>query len=108
MSNTILCPRCNAEMQDRVAWSEEYRKVRMRVLVRDNFRCQEPQCNCNRLEHLTIHHLRARAAGGLDKPANLITLCRFHHWLRHDAGTMKAAFVVAKAVFQDAFEGGGL
>lgn len=75
---------------------EFWKKVRMRVLVRDDFTCQvhrlglcnEP-CGENRLRDLQVHHIRPRITGGTHDPDNLITLCREHHmqlhpWMRRE------------------------
>ena len=74
--------------------TENWKKTRMRVLVRDNFRCQahefaisDQPCTETNLDDLHVHHIKARVRGGSDALDNLITLCREHHeqlhpWMR--------------------------
>jgi len=61
------------------AAKKAWRKMRMRVLVRDNFQCQHPGCVVTDLDRLTIHHITPKAQGGKDELPNLICLCDFHH-----------------------------
>ena len=56
--------------------------TRRLVLARDHHRCTLPGCNSHK--NLDIHHLRPRALGGSNEPANLITLCESHHIAHHD------------------------
>ena len=59
-----------------------WQQVRKTVLARDGGVC----CVCGNTPQageLDIHHLIPRAAGGLDDPANLITLCDGCHATRH-------------------------
>lgn len=65
------------------AWGEDWQKARMRALVRDEFRCQEPGCTEDRLRRLEVHHILPRARGGQHDLDNLVTLCRVHHAARH-------------------------
>lgn len=58
-------------------------KQRMRVLVRDNFRCQAEGCRVDYLSQLTVHHIVPKSAGGSDNLSNLVTLCRRHHEALH-------------------------
>ncbi len=59
-----------------------WRSVRAVVLARDARRCQECGDLCAHGE-ADVHHLVPRATGGLDEPANLITLCDGCHAARH-------------------------
>lgn len=60
------------------SWPE----VRRLVLARDNYTCVA--CHSTRAAgELDVHHLVPRAAGGLDDPSNLITLCDGCHAARH-------------------------
>lgn len=81
---TILCPRCGDETQEPDVWRPEWRKMRMKVLVRDKFKCQYPGCKCRNLALLTIHHIKPRSEGGKSRSKNLITMCQYHHALTHD------------------------
>ena len=55
--------------------------LRDSILQRDNFVCQESDGNCH--GPLQIHHIIELSKGGSNSPDNLITLCRFHHSLKH-------------------------
>ena len=68
------------------AAKKEWRKRKMRALVRDNFTCQHPGCVVTDLDRLTIHHITPKSAGGKDNLDNLLTLCDFHHNETHRAG----------------------
>ena len=48
-----------------------------RIYNRDGWRCSAPACTSRR--NLEEHHIVYRSGGGSNKPANLVTLCRFHH-----------------------------
>ena len=58
------------------------RAVRRLVRARDEGRCQFPGCAEERFTD--VHHIRHRAHGGRHDPANLATLCWFHHRLVHE------------------------
>lgn len=60
------------------------REMRRRhaVLERDGWRCCAPGCSAYGPLH--AHHIVFRAHGGSDEPANLVTLCDFHHRALHD------------------------
>src|SRR5689334_886424 len=66
----------------RSAAIQHWRAVRAVVLARDNRRCKECGELCPAGE-ADVHHLVPRAAGGVDEPANLITLCDGCHAARH-------------------------
>jgi ATP-dependent DNA helicase RecQ len=61
---------------------QHWREVRAVVLARGSNRCQECGELCSKGE-ADVHHLVPRAAGGVDDPANLITLCDACHAARH-------------------------
>ncbi len=61
---------------------DHWRQVRAIVLARDDRRCRECGVLCPAGE-ADVHHLIPRASGGLDEPANLITLCDGCHAARH-------------------------
>lgn len=64
------------------ATERHWREVRAIVLARDERRCK----GCGELcpdGEADVHHLVPRAAGGVDAPANLITLCDGCHAARH-------------------------
>jgi ATP-dependent DNA helicase RecQ len=58
---------------------EEYTKLRIQVLQRDGWRCQE----CGAMEGLEVHHVNPRGRLGDDVMDNLITLCVGCHGKRH-------------------------
>ena len=58
---------------------DSYRKLRIDVLERDGWRCQ----NCGTSECLQVHHIRSRSALGDDAVENLITLCADCHYRFH-------------------------
>lgn len=59
--------------------TEAYKKARMQALVRDNFTCRYPGCECGRLHLLTAHHNLPRSEGGTHELDNLSTVCIDHH-----------------------------
>src|SRR5688572_21049859 len=64
------------------AIERRWREVRAIVLARDEGRCK----GCGELcpaGEADVHHLVPRAAGGVDAPENLITLCDGCHAARH-------------------------
>ena len=61
---------------------EYWRAVRAVVVARDSNRCRACGETCPQGE-ADVHHLIPRASGGLDDPANLITLCDGCHAAQH-------------------------
>src|SRR5690349_24995523 len=60
----------------------QWRAVRDIVLARDSRICRACGDTCSQGE-ADVHHLIPRAAGGVDDPANLITLCDGCHAAHH-------------------------
>lgn len=60
----------------------DWRRSRVSILRRDNFKCVECEKSCNS-DEADIHHLLPRSAGGRDEPSNLITLCDGCHAAHH-------------------------
>ena len=58
---------------------DSYRDLRMKVLSRDNWKCQR----CGRMNDLHVHHIRSRGQLGSDRVENLITLCALCHREHH-------------------------
>jgi 5-methylcytosine-specific restriction endonuclease McrA len=58
---------------------QAYKQLRMQILERDSWRCQ----NCGSRQHLQIHHQELRSQSGRDAEENLITLCDTCHRLSH-------------------------
>lgn len=61
---------------------EQWRAVRAIVLARDSNTCRGCGLTCSHGE-ADVHHLVPRVEGGIDDPANLITLCDGCHAARH-------------------------
>jgi hypothetical protein len=55
-----------------------------RLLTARDKGCRFPGC-CNS-RYIDMHHIKHWANGGETKPANLISLCRFHHRAVHEGG----------------------
>ena len=78
---------------DELPWPivQDYGKTWSGVLERDDYRCKYPDCDAR--EQLHVHHIEFRSRSGRksraesNSPANLITLCVFHHRSLH-AGTI--------------------
>jgi 5-methylcytosine-specific restriction endonuclease McrA len=58
---------------------DQYLELRSKILLRDNFKCQE----CGYYKHLEVHHIIPRSKGGSDDPENLVTLCQRCHDKKH-------------------------
>ena len=73
---------------ERLAGADFYRTyfwpaVRLAVLMRDGYRCTM----CGKTEeHMEVHHILPRCAGGADNPRNLRTLCTKCHDIVHHEG----------------------
>jgi 5-methylcytosine-specific restriction endonuclease McrA len=52
-----------------------YDQIRLQVLRRDGWRCQE----CGIISNLEVHHIEFRSHSGDDSEENLITLCTACH-----------------------------
>lgn len=63
------------ENQDKIY---ELYVLRCVVLQRDNFKCQNLDCDSPESK-LTIHHIKFRKNNGKDSPRNCITMCRSCH-----------------------------
>lgn len=61
------------------------RDARAAALERDGYECQAPGRGMEQacLGKLHAHHMLPRGRGGQDHPANLVTLCGFHHAMVH-------------------------
>lgn len=55
--------------------------LRMTVLERDDFECQESDGYCQ--GPLQVHHKQPLSRGGTNGLSNLVTLCHYHHSLKH-------------------------
>jgi hypothetical protein len=59
---------------------QAYTELIQRILIRDEYRCRY----CRTRQHLEVHHIVFRSAGGSDISANLCTLCNRCHRAVHD------------------------
>jgi 5-methylcytosine-specific restriction endonuclease McrA len=59
---------------------DAYERVRLEVLNRDGWKCQ----NCGSSGNLQVHHQVFRSQAGDDSEFNLITLCNSCHSNEHD------------------------
>ena len=70
----------------KVIGGEDYGKnwetIRTSVLERDNYQCQESDGYCTAVLH--VHHILPLTKGGTNEFNNLITLCLYHHSLKHE------------------------
>jgi len=64
---------------------DSYRKLRIKVLERDGWRCQ----SCGSSDCLQVHHICFRSRLGDDKDENLITLCADCHRDIHRSWAVK-------------------
>lgn len=55
--------------------------LRTTILERDGFQCQESDGFCQ--GPLQVHHITPLSKGGTNSESNLVTLCRYHHSLKH-------------------------
>lgn len=58
-----------------------YKEFRRKVLYRDRFRCQYPDCKCGSKKRLHVHHIVpwSQAPSLRYEVTNGITLCKEHH-----------------------------
>lgn len=76
-SGTLGKPRGRAAEKRQASRDKEaaWQRVRRQVLARDNYRCRA----CGSAEHIDVHHLKLRSAGGTDTMENLVALDRICH-----------------------------
>jgi 5-methylcytosine-specific restriction endonuclease McrA len=55
--------------------TQAYERLRLKVLTRDGWRCQD----CGSMRNLEVHHITFRSHSGDDSESNLITLCSTCH-----------------------------
>lgn len=56
--------------------------IRAEILSRDGYQCQESDGYCSGV--LQVHHITPLTKGGTNQAHNLITLCVFHHSMKHE------------------------
>jgi 5-methylcytosine-specific restriction endonuclease McrA len=62
-------------------YPRDWEQLRLMVLSRDNYQCQEKNAYCN--GPLQIHHKIPLLKGGTNNADNLLTLCLHHHYSKH-------------------------
>lgn len=70
----MIKPRFTGLHQEDGEWLE----LRRKVLLRDNYTCQE----CGSQDDLEVHHRKGRISNGKDSEANCVTLCKGCHQKR--------------------------
>lgn len=65
--------------KEQQTFDRKYKKARLKILERDNYKC----VNCGKDEDLHVHHKIHKSDGGTNDPENLITLCKWCHAERH-------------------------
>lgn len=77
------------EERNKFYWSSEWRKIRKKIVERDNFECvkckRQGKVTTNDTDRLIVDHiveLKDRPDLRLE-PSNLQTLCHYHHELKH-------------------------
>jgi 5-methylcytosine-specific restriction endonuclease McrA len=66
-----------------------WQRIRLKVLERDNFKCQYPNCNHIHAQ-LHVHHIKYYSGDPWDTPLKyLISYCEIHHKLKHKKSNAK-------------------
>lgn len=73
-----LMPKKHRKTKD-VANETEFRKMRLKVLERDNHKCVQ----CGSTFKINVHHKKHRGKGGDNSLKNLETLCYYCHMDKH-------------------------
>lgn len=63
-------------------YGNDWEIIREVILSRDNHQCQESDGYCSGA--LQVHHITPLTRGGTNQKHNLITLCLYHHSLKHE------------------------
>jgi len=66
---------------DYPGYPRDWEQLRLMVLSRDNYQCQEMDTYCD--GPLQIHHKIPVSKGGSNNMGNLLTLCLYHHCSKH-------------------------
>lgn len=59
----------------RIYSASAWRTLRIQIIKRDNFTCQDCGIKPDQTRKLQVHHIKRRKDGGTDTPDNLLTLC---------------------------------
>lgn len=71
----------DARVLGRDDYPQDWQQLRVLILERDSFCCQEEDGCCS--GPLQIHHVLELSKGGSNNASNLITLCKYHHSTKH-------------------------
>lgn len=77
-SNPVNC----IFIEEGASYPSNWQELRKEILERDEKTCQEQDANCSGPLH--VHHIIPLSRGGGNEPSNLITLCEYHHSLKHE------------------------
>lgn len=69
-------------IEESASYPSNWEEIREAILRRDQFTCQEEDADCSGPLH--VHHILPLSRGGGNDPSNLITLCKYHHSLKHE------------------------
>lgn len=62
-------------------YGADWEDIAKRIKMRDAYLCQEADGKCR--GPLQVHHILSLSKGGTNDEDNLITLCEYHHRLKH-------------------------
>lgn len=65
----------NTTDKQRIYSLVEWRRLRLEIIKRDHFTCQDCGIVPDQTRKLQVHHIKRRKEGGSDEPSNLTTLC---------------------------------
>lgn len=84
LNNIRLGKETNSDINviGREDYGNDWDIIREAILLRDNFQCQESDGYCKGV--LQVHHITPLSKGGTNQSNNLITLCFYHHSLKHE------------------------
>jgi hypothetical protein len=63
-------------------YGSDWEIIRQAILLRDNYQCNESDGYCSGV--LQVHHIISLSKGGTNQSFNLVTLCFYHHSLKHE------------------------
>lgn len=85
-SRCLACQRARARRRETTrpspttrGYGSAWRRLRARIVARDGHACRQCGTAGTHGNPLTVHHVLAKALGGIDDEANLITLCKRCH-----------------------------
>jgi hypothetical protein len=72
----------NVSISDHNGYPHDWEQIRKIILERDDYQCHDYDGYCS--GPLQIHHVKELSKGGTNNSDNLVTLCRYHHCLKHE------------------------